>query len=940
MAQAVGRSFAKLQAELQLILDGVSAAVYGVDERNNLTFCNEALSCMTGYRGDELLGKNVHDAIHHRRPDGTPYPKEECVLHSAIENRQAIHVMREVIWRKDGTSFPAECRVHPVQHPNTGAVSVVTMRELTERERGIETLQTSGRITGTDAGGTVLQDSEEKFRRILSSVADVAWTADRNGRTIYISPKVETVLGYTKQDFRASGSTLRLGVIHPSDFGRVHQSYLALFDKQKPFDEEYRIRRKDGSWIWVHDRATGVHEENGVLYADGSFSDISSRKKAEDDLRWKTAFLEAQTNSTMDGTAVVDPAGFIIYVNQKFVELFPEMATIIAERREHGLLQYALTVVKDPERFRANADYLNQHPTEIRRAEFELLRGVILDIYSAPVIDDDGRYYGRIWTVRDITEQKRAEQKLRRSEAYLAESQRLSHVGSWAWKTDQREYSFWTNEHFRIFGKEPAGDGMIRFEDSLADIHPDDLPHFRQVIRESMEQKKDWEADARIIRPDGTVRNIHGIGHPLLNEAGALVEMLGLSQDVTDRKRNEEMLRQLSLAVEQSPACVVITDPAGNISYVNRKFTETTGYEAEEVLGKNPRLLNARVSPPELFRDLWATITAGREWRGELCNRKKNGEIYWESARIRPITSAKGAITHYLALKEDISERRELECQLRQAQKLEGIGQLAAGIAHEINTPTQFVTDNLTFLRDSWNAIHELLDLYRNAVQDPATTLSSENLAALEEATRRCDLEFIVTEVPHAIDQSLDGARRVAAIVHAMKEFSHPDSADKTATDLNKAIMSTITVARNEWKYVADVVTLLDGNLANVVCFPGEVNQVILNLLVNAAHAIKEKVKEGKKGKITVCTRTRGDFVEISIADTGAGIPENIRTRVFDPFFTTKEVGKGTGQGLSLAHAVVVKKHGGKIWFETEVGRGTTFFITLPVSPANRPQEA
>jgi signal transduction histidine kinase len=164
-----------------------------------------------------------------------------------------------------------------------------------------------------------------------------------------------------------------------------------------------------------------------------------------------------------------------------------------------------------------------------------------------------------------------------------------------------------------------------------------------------------------------------------------------------------------------------------------------------------------------------------------------------------------------------------------------------------------------------------------------------------------------------------------------MKEFSHPDSAEKTAADLNKGIASTITVARNEWKYVAEVVTNFDETLPPVICYPGEVNQVILNLLVNAAQSIKEKEREGKKGKITVCTRMGGEFAEIAITDTGVGIAEEIQSRVYEPFFTTKEVGKGSGQGLTFAHSVIVKKHHGKLWFETELGRGTTFVIQLPI---------
>jgi signal transduction histidine kinase len=295
-------------------------------------------------------------------------------------------------------------------------------------------------------------------------------------------------------------------------------------------------------------------------------------------------------------------------------------------------------------------------------------------------------------------------------------------------------------------------------------------------------------------------------------------------------------------------------------------------------------------------------------------------------------------ISHFLAIKEDITERRLIEAELRQAQKLEAIGHLAAGIAHEINTPTQFVSDNLTFLAESWKPVDQLLKLYQRIIHETARAGLGPGVGAeIEQAEQNADLEFLLTEIPRAIEQSIDGSRRVAKIVRAMKEFSHPDSATKTPADINKAIETTITVARNEWKYVADIETGFDRSLPLVLCYPGDINQVILNLIVNAAHAIKDKNQEGQKGRITVSTKATGDCVQIAIADSGTGIPETIRSRVFDPFFTTKEVGKGTGQGLALAHNVIVRKHGGKIWFETEADRGTTFFIQLPISSEHTP---
>jgi signal transduction histidine kinase len=212
-------------------------------------------------------------------------------------------------------------------------------------------------------------------------------------------------------------------------------------------------------------------------------------------------------------------------------------------------------------------------------------------------------------------------------------------------------------------------------------------------------------------------------------------------------------------------------------------------------------------------------------------------------------------------------------------------------------------------------------------------TVTPELLAAVQSSAEKADLDYISKEIPLAVQQSLQGVKHVSHIVSAMKEFSHPASAEKMALDLNHAIDTTITVARGEWKYVAAIEMDYAEGLPPVPCLPGEFNQVILNLIVNAAHAIGDVVKktEGARGTIRISTRLDGDWVEIRVSDTGAGIPEEIRHRIFEPFFTTKAVGKGTGQGLAIARSVVVDKHGGTLEFESEVGRGTTFIIRLPV---------
>lgn len=282
-------------------------------------------------------------------------------------------------------------------------------------------------------------------------------------------------------------------------------------------------------------------------------------------------------------------------------------------------------------------------------------------------------------------------------------------------------------------------------------------------------------------------------------------------------------------------------------------------------------------------------------------------------------------------LQVEMAERKRMEGELAQAQKLEAIGHLAAGIAHEINTPAQYVGDNTRFLRDVFADVQTLLDDLERLL---SAARAGDIPAQLIADVRNAGLAYIREEAPRAIAQSLEGVERVASVVRAMKEFSHPGNGRKQPVNLNRAIESTLTVSRNEWKYVADVITDLDPDLPTVPCLAGDLNQVILNLVVNAAQAVASVVGDGSQGRGTITVRTRcdHDWAEIRVEDTGAGIPETIRGRVFDHFFTTKEVGKGTGQGLSIAHNIVVRKHGGAIRFESEEGKGTTFIVRLPLA--------
>jgi len=291
-------------------------------------------------------------------------------------------------------------------------------------------------------------------------------------------------------------------------------------------------------------------------------------------------------------------------------------------------------------------------------------------------------------------------------------------------------------------------------------------------------------------------------------------------------------------------------------------------------------------------------------------------------------------------LVQQMQERQRMEQELQLAHKLEAVGQLAAGIAHEINTPMQFIGDNVHFLREAFDDLLVLIGHYatlKDAVQkggdDPAL------LAAIEEAEENADLDYLREHAPRAIERTLDGISRVCSIVSAMKVFSHPQN-DKAPIDINAAIQTTLTVVRNEYKYVAEVDTEF-GDLPLVTCHGGDMNQVFLNLIVNAAHAIEASQQEGDGlGRIRIQTWREEGLAVIAVSDTGGGIPEAIQHRIFDPFFTTKEVGRGTGQGLSLVRTIVVDKHGGSLSFDTEADHGTTFFVRIPLDDKPASAEA
>jgi PAS domain S-box-containing protein len=419
---------------------------------------------------------------------------------------------------------------------------------------------------------------------------------------------------------------------------------------------------------------------------------------------------------------------------------------------------------------------------------------------------------------------------------------------------------------------------------------------------------------------------------------------LFLQREIAEHEKAQADLRKERDYIDQiikcTPAMVVGIAPDGCTTFVNPSVSKSTSFCPKEIIGKDWWQLFSKDDSTNFDR-IRSELREGviRDYEMVLTHRDGRKRIVsWNFINRH---DDKGNETELIGFGNDITERHQaernrevVELQRRQAHKLESIGRLAAGIAHEINTPTQYIGDNIRFLQSSFERLRRLHAHYQELLRAAGQNDLTGDLALnIEKAVNDEEADFLTAEIPDAIRQTLSGIDEVARIVRAMRDFSHPGTGKKIPTDLNQAIEATLVVCANEWKKVATISREFEPHLLPVPCLPGEFNQVILNLVVNAAHAIADAGKKNGKGTITLSTRRDGNWVEIQVRDTGTGIAEGIREKVFDPFFTTRPLGKGTGQGLAIARHVVVNRHAGTLTFQTEMGVGTAFIVRLPLAP-------
>lgn len=425
------------------------------------------------------------------------------------------------------------------------------------------------------------------------------------------------------------------------------------------------------------------------------------------------------------------------------------------------------------------------------------------------------------------------------------------------------------------------------------------------------------------------------------------------------RAQNLVLREQLALrdhALDATPTFFVIAKlvaPEPLIAYCNKVVADQHGVRRQDLVGRPIGTLTQWVGRnPTYPSAVDVALRAGKTFRHESEVTRLDGTTFWLGVEIRPLFDSSGHLTHAVTvgaditgkreesrkkqelqdkLVEEMKERERMVIELQLAQKLESVGRLAAGIAHEINTPIQYVGDSVYFLRSAFDDYNSVLDSWQHSIDVlPDDPVHGAIRLEIAETMKKYDVDYLRTEIPKAFERTSDGVERVANIVKAMKEFAHPDAREQNGADLNHAIGTTLLVASNEYKYLAKVHTDF-GELPEIVCNIGELNQVFLNLIVNAAHAIQDSGKDINTGEIKISTAVSGDTAVIRISDNGCGVPAENLSKLYDPFFTTKEVGRGTGQGLAITHSILVDKHGGDISVDSRVGVGTEFTLRIPI---------
>ncbi len=711
------------------------------------------------------------------------------------------------------------------------------------------------------------------------------------GRVVDCNDQFARMLGYSRDELLGSPLSDLI-----ADDARAHVSENFALNREDVLAHE--MIRKDGSRISVE--AHGRPVELGNLRTRcTAVRDVTGRRRMEAALIESEAKYRRMFETTSEAIMAVDDQKRVTLVNRRMADMLGYAIEEMVGRPGDSFF-FEEDLPDHAAKLAARRRGVNEvYERRFRRKDGQAVWALVS---ATPILDAEGRFRGAFGMSTDITARKQAEEDLSVFRQMVASAQdAMCLVG--------RDYAY------RIANQAYLQEVGLKPDTIMGKTVADVLgkPLFENVIQARLDRCLAGEAVSYsdwFDYPAQSRRYMQITLSPCRNRASEVVGAMVVARDLTELQTAQKELKRLAAAIEQAAETVVVTDAAGAIQYVNPAFEQETGYRREEAIGKNPSILKSGKHDDAFYRDMWNTLVSGGTWQGHLVNKRKDGRLYTEKAKISPVRDASGAISNYVAVKHDITKELELEQNYREAQKMQAVGTLAAGIAHDFNNVLGLIVGNA-----------EMLQL-KGAVTGPAA---------------------------ESVKQILSASMRAKNTVKQILMLSRRGRMERIPISLRPLIKETAEFLRSSLSSNIQLVVDLDADAGTVSADPGQMQQVLINLCTNAAQAM-----EDDGGTLTIrLTNTAlsqeaiqfpghsagGDFVEIIVSDTGAGIEPTVRERIFEPFFTTREIGKGQGLGLSVVHGIVAS-HGGSIKVDSKAGKGATFHVFLPRIPSEPKPES
>ncbi|MFZ0964506.1 MAG: PAS domain S-box protein [Terriglobia bacterium] len=743
-----------------------------------------------------------------------------------------------------------------------------------------------------------------KFRLLAENAADLIACLTPEGIITYASASSRRLLGYEPEEL--AGRSI-CDFLHPDDATALRASCQQEMERPIAVTLSHRVRRKDGSYIWLETATHAVHDElsGKVVEIQTASRDVTDRKRAEEEL----LLAQFSLDHAADGVFWLDSSGRIVYVNNAACQ------TLGYSRKElESMALFDIDSNMSPVEWSSRWQMLRGRGTGTFESCHKTKTGGSIPVEATfSFLSHNGSEFA-FACVRDISERKRAAKALWISEKRYSDLMMQSHDGVWRVQLEEPvPLGVSAEEAIERFRQHAyVAECNAAFARTLGLAHPSELigKHSRDVNPLMMPDAlgldrsttpcrwRNRTFQSEMFDVNGNAKSVLGTAVPVV-ENGGVVAVWGTLRNVTHIKRVEAERTYLAAAIEQASEGIVITDLTGAVEYVNPAFSLMTGYSPQEILGRNLRILNSGKQDAAFYETMWRLLVAGRVWKGELINRRKDGTLYAEQMTITPVRNRQTQTTHYVAIKEDLTVRKHLEEQFRHAQKLEAVGRLAAGVAHDFNNLLQIITGFCEL------ALDEL----------PPEGSPRDHIQEIKDTTERA-----------------------ASLTRQLLAFSRQQVMAPQVLDLKLLIANLNRMLRRLIGEDIELITIAADKLNRVKADPGQIEQVIVNLVVNARDAMPHG------GKLTMelanvdlsdeFTRahfpmTKGPYVMLAVSDTGCGMDKETLARVFEPFFTTKEKGKGTGLGLATVYGIV-KQSGGYIWVRSTVDQGTTFSIYLP----------